>query len=110
VTRGGAELEHFELLAEQLKVMDGLGALMAAVEHAGTEAVSAVMLADGDVLLPQRDTRRIAGGDRLHQGGLDLLPAVDFDPAVDTAAFQQRAVSSLVAPVKLATNRSAGRL
>ena len=39
VARRGAEFERLHAVAEQLDVVDGLRALLAAVEHAGAETV-----------------------------------------------------------------------
>src|SRR5664279_1859649 len=52
VTRGGAEFERFQAVAGEIDVVDGLRALIAAIEHARTKRVAAVMRAERDIFRP----------------------------------------------------------
>jgi len=105
-----AEFKHFQPVAEQIDIVNRLGALIAAAENAGVEGVAAVALAERNIFRSQGDA--------------DFSPAaIDCNSATSTrwplptstspdAPLRSISVPaiSLVAPVKLATNRSAGRL
>src|SRR5438128_2104202 len=59
MARGGAELEHLQLAAEQVDLVSRLRALIAAVDHARGKDVIAALPADRDILRPQRDAHLV---------------------------------------------------
>src|SRR6185437_2822582 len=67
VPRGGAELERLEPVAEQIDVIDGLRALVAAIGDACGEGIAAIAFAKRDVFRPQRDPHLVADLERMEQ-------------------------------------------
>src|SRR5437660_3418379 len=65
--RRGAKFEHLQPVAEQVDVVDGLRALVAAIDDARDERVDAVLSADRDIFRPQRDPHLFAQGERMQQ-------------------------------------------
>ena len=53
-----AKLQRLQPPAEQIDVVNGLRALIAAVDHATGKNIGAILPADPDVFRPQRDYRR----------------------------------------------------
>src|SRR5438132_7964375 len=90
VARRRAELERFQPPAEDIDVVDGLRALVAAIEHTRLVRVGAVALAERDVLGPQRDAHRIARRDRLQERGLRALALPEVDRAELAVAREER--------------------
>ncbi len=89
--RGGAEFDHFQPAAEQFDAVGGLRALVAAVEHAGGKSIGAVVLADGDVLRPQRDPHLLVRAERMQQRHLAAASVAEIDRAKFAVARHQRA-------------------
>src|SRR5450830_2022568 len=63
VARRGAEFEHLQSVAEQIDVVDGLRALIAAIEGARAIGVAAIVLSDRDIFRAQCDAYVFAGPD-----------------------------------------------
>ena len=58
--RGSAEFERLQPAAEQVDVVDGLGALIAAIDHARGKRVDAIAPAKPDSFRPQCDPHLVA--------------------------------------------------
>src|SRR6202022_1345961 len=77
----GAELECLQSPAEQIDVVNGLGALIAAVEDARGKYVGTILLANTDVFRPQRDTHLFAQRKRVQQCRLPPPSIAEIDHA-----------------------------
>src|ERR1700680_1799984 len=75
MTGSGTEFEDFQSAPEQIDVVDGLRALITAIEAPPGKYVAAVRPANPDVLRPQRDAHLVAGFERVQQRRLPS-PAV----------------------------------
>ena len=86
--RCGAELERLQPAAEQVDVIDGLRALVAAVEHAGGERYWRRCAADRDVFRAQRDAHLVARAELLQQRRLAAPPLAEIDHAEIAVALR----------------------
>src|SRR5258708_12367673 len=88
---GGAELEDLQSPAEQIDVVDGLRALIAAIEDARGKYIGAILLADPDVFRPQCDTHLVAQTKRVQQCRLASPSVAKVDHAKLAVASDQGA-------------------
>ena len=87
----GSELEDFQSAPEQIDLVDGLGALIAAIEHARGKYVAAVLPANTDVFRPQRDAHLVTRIERVQQRRLPSPPLAEVDHAKLAVASDQGA-------------------
>src|SRR4030088_1013919 len=86
-----AELQYLKPSAEQIDVVDGLRALIAAIDNAGRKEVCAILLAEPDILRPQRNAHLFAGVERMQQRRLPAPALAEVDDAELAIARDQRA-------------------
>src|SRR5258708_29819040 len=96
MTGCGAEFKHLQPPAKQIDVIDGLRALITAVQPAGGEYVgailfTAILLANADVFRPQRDAYLCAGLNRMQQRPLPPPPVPQIDHSDFAIALYPRA-------------------
>src|SRR5947209_6724117 len=89
--RRGAEFEDLQPVAEQIDVVDGLRALIAAVDDARSERIGAVLFANRDIFRPQRDPHLFARPERMQQRRVGAPPAAEIDHAEFAVTLDQRA-------------------
>src|SRR6266478_9532131 len=87
----GAKLKDLQSPAEQIDVVDGLGALIAAIEHPRGKYVGAVLPANPDVFRAQRDAHLVARIERVQQRRLASPPLAEIDHAKLAVASDQGA-------------------
>src|ERR1035437_1094216 len=86
-----AELEHLQSPPEQIDVVDGLGALIAAIDHPSRKQVGTVLLANTDIFRSQRDTNLFTQIERVQQCRLPAPSVAEVDHAKLAAAPDQGA-------------------
>src|SRR5260370_16923523 len=91
MTGCGAEFEDFQSPSEQIDVIDGLGALIAAIEHARWKYVGAILPANTDIFRPQRDAHLVTRIERVQQRRLASPPTPEVDDAKLAVASDQGA-------------------
>src|SRR5215213_327783 len=106
---GGAELQHLKAPPKQVDVVDGLRALISAIDNPRRKQIAPILLADDHVLGTQRDPRSPTLSS-CSKATSPRLPSPKSTIPNSPLRPTNMPVSSLVAPVKLATNKSAGRL
>src|SRR6185437_914732 len=89
MARRCAEFEHFKSMAGEIDIVDGLRALVAAVEHAGAKSVGGILRAKRDILRPQGDAHFVAGREAMQKPGLETISAANIDHAVCSVAFKE---------------------
>src|ERR1700676_708469 len=91
MTGSGTEFEDFQAAPEQIDVVDGLRALITAIDNARGKYVGAVLPADRDVLRPQRDAHLVARVERVQQRRLASPAVAEVDHAKLAVASDQSA-------------------
>ena len=79
MARCRAEFERLQSIAEQIDVIDGLSALIAAIEDTCAKRVAAGMVADRDIFRAQCNAYLFARPHSLQQSRLDALAGADID-------------------------------
>src|SRR6266480_7334274 len=85
----GAEFKDLQSPAEQINVVDGLRALIAAIEHARGKYVAAVLPANTDVFRAQRDAHLVTRIERVQQRRLPSPAVAEVDHAKLAVASDQ---------------------
>src|SRR6478672_1101353 len=88
---GGAEFEDFQSPPEQIDVIDGLRALIAAIENARGKYVAAVLPADSDIFRAQCDAYLVTRIERVQQRRLPSPAAAEINHAKLAVAPNQGA-------------------
>src|SRR6266581_2428874 len=87
----GSEFKDFQSAPEQIDIVDGLRALIAAIEHARGKYVAAVLPANTDVFRPQRDAHLVTRIERVQQRRLPSPAVAEVDHAKLAVASDQSA-------------------